>query len=360
VYKTAETTVLLLDNSVGGSAQTYRGLLDYLRKHNVNILLFENVDSLDDVGDQTIHHRTNLEVVICDLGGLGMACLVLLMETDLFGLPCTRRRFYILALKIVAPRVFTFEGASVDKVFACVRDFLRLCQRRSPCASSILLGSRDGHVEKELHRRLAGRVKASDYNVSAVIAHFQVHGLRWGDVKVPRAAQDSPWLTTLSGLQKHALTFSYAEQPENIIFRDISQSLSRIRCSRLRGNCHIAFCQMPAQVVWVEVPKQQPRLLLGREALLLQGYPTGKIPKVVEATSELVMQGIAGNMMSSVIPLAILQAAFAALSWRDAAPIEDTTAEHVDLAMEVFALSVEITPDEMCQQAGKPRKLRRR
>ena len=153
-----------------------------------------------------------------------------------------------------------------------------------------------------MHRRLAGRVKASDYNVSAVIAHFQVHGLRWGDVKVPRAAQDSPWLTTLSGLQKHALTFSYAEQPENIIFRDISQSLSRIRCSRLRGNCHIAFCQMPAQVVWVEVPKQQQRLLLGREALLLQGYPTGKIPKVVEALRQLTLRAGENFLAPEEIP----------------------------------------------------------
>ena len=55
--------------------------------------------------------------------------------------------------------------------------------------------------------------------------------------------------------------------------------------------------------------------MLGREGLVIQGYPVALVPCLVEKTAEVTMMGIAGNMMASTVPLAIVMAAVAALPW---------------------------------------------
>ena len=91
--------------------------------------------------------------------------------------------------------------------------------------------------------------------------------------------------------------------------------------------------------MWLYGDGKLGRLMLGREGLIIQGYPVASVPCLVEKTAEGTMMSIAGNMMASTVPLAIVMAAFVALPWADssAAPLT-TTEDQCDDALKVFDL----------------------
>ena len=116
---------------------------------------------------------------------------------------------------------------------------------------------------------------------------------------------------------------------------------------------------MSHQVTWLEPDGQPPRLMLGRESLLLSVYPIAKIPNTVARTTELVMQGISGNMMASVVPLAILSSVCLAVPWRTTEQVCPTTSEEVDHAMVAFALCTSTQAEESENQPKRRRRILR-
>jgi hypothetical protein len=109
----------------------------------------------------------------------------------------------------------------------------------------------------------------------------------------------------------------YATKDKTCLMRNVSQSISRMSGSSVdeATGRHTAPAQLPTQVLWVAGNGHQGRLLLGRESLLYQGFPTAKIPAVINGTSESLMQDLAGNMMGLPVVLAILQSLFASVTW---------------------------------------------
>jgi site-specific DNA-cytosine methylase len=358
----ADMLVMSMQSSIGGSAQTFCGAEAYMLQHIVQIFLFENVDALDDAGDLTTH-VTNLSVVDGRLEKCGFALKTFLMDTVLFGLPQSRRRYYIIGLKESAAAHFDFSSKSASQVLGTVENLVRLCQRTPPCASMLLLGEDDCAIDDELNRRLAMGEKGSKYNVSAAISQFQGAGLSWGAVDARSGTQDTLWYDTLTKLQRNVLTYSEAEC-KDAMFRDIGQSSSRVRYSQAIQDKHTVFCQMPGQLVWVRRPEPEklPRLQVGREALTFQGYPIAQIPTTISMTSEKVMQEIAGNMMSAPVTLALLQSLFAALPWRPSSHSKSTqtTERDVDEALAVFNAASSSNPasDDVSPRVKRLRRLR--
>ena len=111
---------------------------------------------------------------------------------------------------------------------------------------------------------------------------------------------------------------------------DISQSVSRARFSAAEDGVHVAPTMMPEQIVWVN-----GRLLLGREALLLQGFPIQKVLDLVDETNEAHLRYMAGNSFGFVVVLALLMATFAAVDWADSG----TTVMPSDEAEQAVAMS---------------------
>ena len=121
--------------------------------------------------------------------------------------------------------------------------------------------------------------------------------------------------------KRQVLSYSQIQVPVNeAIARDIGQSLSRIRFSSKRSSQdetrHVAFCQMPRQVVLLTVPGQLPRMQLGAESLLLGGFPIAATPETVRATSNDLMMDLGGNMMATPILLALLMSMMESAVWR--------------------------------------------
>ena len=107
---------------------------------------------------------------------------------------------------------------------------------------------------------------------------------------------------------------------------DVSQSLARIRFSlypEAPGTGSIvAPTMMPEQIIWISDRVYGSRLLLGREALMLQGFPVQKVIDLVNDTSEHNLQSLAGNSFGFTVVLALLMSTFAAVDWRSPSGLE--------------------------------------
>ena len=342
----------VLDNSTstGGSAQTFHGLISYLMNHVVTMLLFENVDTLDEGGDDNDSTSSAMAVhtalnSVCDaFEEAALRTLVMLSDAAEFGLPTVRLRYYILAVNPLSPLFKPGAREVLKDSFKLVLDLVKLCQREPPDVRDVLYDEADDSVDAEMARRMTAGTRLGEYNVGSSIIQHSASNMRWGDTsRLPRTTKQSPWYKTLCPTQRNALAFSLAEKPLPIM-REISQSISRVRYSKKRSapdqpDKEIACCMMPQQCMWLYGDGKLGRLMLGREGLIIQGYPVASVPCLVEKTAEGTMMSIAGNMMASTVPLAIVMAAFAALPWADssAAPLT-TTEDQCDDALKVFDL----------------------
>ena len=108
--------------------------------------------------------------------------------------------------------------------------------------------------------------------------------------------------------------------PGPCLLRDVSQSLGLTRLSSYskEDGKHCASTVLPNQMLIVFATGQPLRLLLGREALVLQGFPSQNksLSELTSETSETAMANIAGNMVSTTIMLAVAMAAISSVSWR--------------------------------------------
>ena len=65
-------------------------------------MLFENVDTIDEAVEQSGGClKSNLKEVIKQLEIAGLSIITILTDSALFGLPQQRRRYYLLAVKMV-------------------------------------------------------------------------------------------------------------------------------------------------------------------------------------------------------------------------------------------------------------------
>ena len=159
-------------SSPGGSGNTFQGLLQYLDKHNVEVMIFENVDTLtsapslepaaasgpapaasklksaSDANEsardkETTALKTMLQYVCEKFVQRGLRPLRLLTDSSLFGVPQARRRVYILGVRHVGNALFDFGLWPCEKIFGRCKEMLKLCQRVPPCLSKVLLSDED-------------------------------------------------------------------------------------------------------------------------------------------------------------------------------------------------------------------------
>ena len=95
-------------------------------------------------------------------------------------------------------------------------------------------------------------------------------------------------------------------------------------------------CMVPNQIMWVNLPT--PRLMLGREGLLFQGWPSSLIVDD-DVASDRLLGDLAGNAVSLPVLLALVLSTFHAVPWRIARtdmPSPSTNAD-VDEALQLLS-----------------------
>ena len=81
----------------------------------------------------------------------------------------------------------------------------------------------------------------------------------------------------------------------------------------------IANTCLPQQALMIIDGEREPRLVLGRESLFLQGFPIDFVDRIVDRNgqpfSECLLNDLAGNMVSVPVFLAMLASAIGSVSW---------------------------------------------
>ena len=224
---------------------------------------------------------------------------------------------------------------------------MNVCRRQAPCAFTVLLPGENPATAKWL-KQLEG--KASERQSSSHGAWSEQHmrdlqslGCRIGQ-GVPAHVNNSPWFHTLSRREQSCLEHAIKSAP-NLFMADVSQTLGRTRHSIIEHGHHLAPTMLPIQLMWIQASQLrvygQPcgRLLLGREAFLIQGFPITKAMELLESISEEHLRIIEGNSVGRTVVLAILMATFAAVDWRVSLPSASMSDDaQVMSAMQAFAI----------------------
>ena len=72
----------------------------------------------------------------------------------------------------------------------------------------------------------------------------------------------------------------------------------------------------PHQKLGIHRPDGQERLLLGREALVLQAFPVAFVEEQLDQVTGTFQHDLAGHAMSFLVVLAVAQSGFASRHWR--------------------------------------------
>lgn len=249
-------------------------------------------------------------------------------------------------------------GRTMADTFATLRSLVQVCQRRPPSARNLLLQDDDPAVEQELVRRVSLGHITGDVSRSWITEHQHLYSqlrLSWGAPPPHQRTAQSSWLSTLTPLHRstlilhqHRLVSSSLSatasgqhaQVANLMV-DLNPSASRLSASTVdEHGGEISPCILPQQTLWLHIGNE--RLLLGREALLLQGYPIHRMARTMADLPERFLQDLAGNAVSLPVSLALVMASIHAISWKEEPGTDgrfDTpSSEEVDAALALLDL----------------------
>ena len=341
--------VLGREHSPGGTAVTWQGLLGYLDNHVVDLVIYENSDKLDDGNEETEENPSkkqkltdvsNIEIFKEQFSIRGFEGQNMVLESMKFGTSAKRRRFWSVQVRtkgslgcIEFPGTGDTKVSSVTDILKTFKGLLSLCQRRPCGVEALLLPDDDPHVEKELLKRIiAGKTSEPETWKLKHLKFYSNIRLPMGTPSPHNATASSPWYATLTGCQRSTLIFQHhkiqSSDPKRtaqdrcpILMLDVDQSPERtfrstsIPFSPFR-TITIAPCMTPHQKLWIHRPDGQERLLLGREALVLLGFPVRLVEEQLDQVTDAFQHDLAGNAMSFLVLLAVAQSAFASLHWR--------------------------------------------
>jgi len=336
----ASGLVLQAAQSSGGSSQTFHGMLAYIDAARPAIVIFENVEAINDVDSKS--EMSSMDIVLSEFASRNYECQQMCGDSSKYGVPQRRRRVYVIALLVVANPAIDFLNRSIRDTFNTLRSLITVCQRSPPCASEILYSANDARVLNGLNRRRLDMQKSynSTYSVDKAITSSLASGVSWSTIQPPECLRASPWFQTLSPQQRHVAAYSLATDAAPVLLRDISYSSGKARCSTFcDAGRHLSFTVTPKQVVLVFKKGEPPRLLLGEEALLLQGLPVSAVSDQVAAATNAALADLAGNMVAVPALLVLLMATVASVEWAGNEVAAPDTATQRGQVAEQMALS---------------------
>ena len=130
--------------SIGGSADTFKGMLAYIDVARPAIIVFENVESIGD-GDAS-GGGSNLDIALSELSSRGYECQQMVGDSAQYGAPQSLKRCYIIGVLAIANSEFDFLERSTESTFQTLRSLITVGQRTPPCASQVLYSGLDRRV----------------------------------------------------------------------------------------------------------------------------------------------------------------------------------------------------------------------
>ena len=229
--------VLNQASSKGGSAQTFRGLLDYLDSKKPAIVLFENVDAIE---DSKPSGGSNLDVLKNEFSSRGFEGQVVRTDALEFGLSCHRRRIFGLFVRVVGSPLFDFSTRPMEVVFQTFRSLLSGCLYSSPCLSKVLYSHEHDAMQEwllERQKKRSGVTKAKKGDTASkdnkgkddgahswLEAHMRFaesKGIRFTGLHKPSHLASNPWFQVLTKREQNALILCQQEN-RSCLIRDVA------------------------------------------------------------------------------------------------------------------------------------------
>ena len=219
----------------------------------------------------------------------------------------------------------------MDHVYQSVMMMLQLCQRKCPPAVDVMLPDGDETVRRELMHSLS---KGHDTSKREwVTKHAQLYALlgvrRVSSSPIP-GTETSPWFQSLTLFQRSVLLYSQhkrvcstpkasaadvASGQKSAFMTDVYPNILRERVSvHYEGVGEISPCVVPRQIMWLNFQDREPRLMVGKEAMLLQGWPIDSVDLPDWAGNKL-LQDLAGNGVALPVMLALVMSTLSALTF---------------------------------------------
>eukprot|EP00812_Abedinium_dasypus_P008312 NODE_2082_length_999_cov_1.548729.p1 GENE.NODE_2082_length_999_cov_1.548729~~NODE_2082_length_999_cov_1.548729.p1 ORF type:complete len:145 (-),score=14.88 NODE_2082_length_999_cov_1.548729:17-451(-) len=119
------------------------------------------------------------------------------------------------------------------------------------------------------------------------ITHAATNRVSWSSVRAPQSLKLSPLYQSLTLQQKHGVAYSLCTDTTPALFRDVSSgACGWVRTSTFGADGqHLSFTGTPGQLTIVFKQGEEPRWLLGQEAMVLQGFPIAAVSDLVERTN---------------------------------------------------------------------------
>ena len=209
-------------------------MFSFIEARRPSIVIYENIDNImDNVSGSFI---TNEDILKSDFASRGYETQTIVANSSDFCLPQDRRRYYLVAVQVVASPSLTFDSRSINDMFKTLRDLIVLCQREAPCLSKVIYPHTHERLQVELEKRQAsGRVKQA-YSFQTAFAAAAVEGISWSAIRTPAILKQSAWFSTVTAQQQQAACYSVCtsgdpQLPETLL-HDVQPSLQRIRRSK--------------------------------------------------------------------------------------------------------------------------------
>ena len=339
--------VLDMDTSPGGSADTFGGFLTYLDAHPVSLVIYENSDQMVDDHAAPLE-KTNEDVFNAKMSARFYEGTNVIINSKLYGCPQSRRRFLAVCIRTVMG-IIDFRTRTVFDQLRTMILLLQGCKRACPPARDLLLPDEDFALQAELCAMLEKPERIAEkptWQLDHKKEYDKVYA-RWGAGSPCLATRTSPWLPILNAYQRSVLALNQHkvlaktvrlytatghdstvsdQQPTDfvqerrtipVLMIDVRPSLSRLSTSTHDEYCQqeIAPCIVPDQRLWLHI--ETPRPLLGREAMLFQGWPISLVELDKPWITNSFLYGLAGNAVACPVMLAILMATISAISITD-------------------------------------------
>ncbi|MDA8583887.1 hypothetical protein N9L68_06620 [bacterium] len=198
------TSVLSKEESPGGTAATWKGLLVLLDNDLVDIVIYDDVDNMDDGASDKLRYGSNIQMLKAQFASRGCEGHNMLLDSWKFGSSARRRRSWFMQVRTTGPLgCMEFAGErSVTDISETFRGLLGICQRRPCGVEALLLHDDNPHVEYGLFRRTASG-KDSDPE-GWLLKHYKdyIHiRISMGTPSPYDATTSSSWYQTLCGCQ---------------------------------------------------------------------------------------------------------------------------------------------------------------
>eukprot|EP00933_Yihiella_yeosuensis_P014668 TRINITY_DN13053_c0_g1_i1.p1 TRINITY_DN13053_c0_g1~~TRINITY_DN13053_c0_g1_i1.p1 ORF type:complete len:870 (+),score=205.06 TRINITY_DN13053_c0_g1_i1:176-2611(+) len=301
--KTAMRTGAMTESSV----LTFYGTCQAILSTQPEIVCLENVDSAGPETKDDSNLKITLDLLrsleLVEGSGPSYSARVYNMESWNYGLPQSRSRIYIICIRIDSPELAT----DPEEFFNAVETSLEIMKLPAPFPlKALLLDETDEYLQAELSRRLQAKAD-QEQKVEANAQHpvsekwvglhmdiCQERGINW-PVEFDQELLDNKWFQSLTTREKEIVAFGKAD---NLTWIDCSQQANRARDS------HDPRCSptvLPKSLLW---NYELGRLVSGRDAMSLQGYPWPVLPMVAKFTDRN-LHDLAGNAFTMSCSLAV-------------------------------------------------------